>query len=64
MLYHKRGGGGAKLRNAHLNHQLVRNCIRNQMLHLLNTTHLSILEKVLSYSLYIYVCVYIDFFSI
>ena len=30
-------GGGDKLRNAHLKHEFPRNCIRNQMSHLLNT---------------------------
>ena len=45
------GGGGNKLRNAHFKHEFARDCIRNQMPHLLNTTHLSILEKVLIHSL-------------
>ena len=40
-----------KLRNARLKHEFARNFIRNQMPHLLNTTHLSILEKVLTHSL-------------
>ena len=40
--------GENKLRNAHFKHEFACNCIRNQMPHLLNTTHLSILEKVLS----------------
>ena len=43
--------GKNKLRNAHFKHEFARNCIRNQMPHLLNTTHLSILEKVLTHSL-------------
>ena len=43
--------GGNKLRNANFKHEFARNCIRNQMPHLLNTTHLSILEKVLTHSL-------------
>ena len=43
--------GKNKLKNAHFKHELARNCIRNQMPHLLNTTHLSILEKVLTHSL-------------
>ena len=44
-------GEGDILRNVHFKHQFARNCIRNQMSHLLNTTHLSILEKVLTHSL-------------
>ena len=43
--------GKNKLRNAHFKHEFARNCIRNQMPHLLHTTHLSILEKVLTHSL-------------
>ena len=50
--YNTRGGGGGnKLGNVHFKHQFARNCIRNQMSHLLNTTHLSMLEKVLTLSL-------------
>ena len=44
-------GGENKLRNAYFKHEFARNCIRNQMPHLSNTTHLSILEKVLTHSL-------------
>ena len=40
-----------KLRNARFKHEFARNFISNQMPHLLNTTHLSILEKVLTHSL-------------
>ena len=43
--------GKNKLRNAHVKHEFACNCIRNQMPHLLNTTHLAILEKVLTHSL-------------
>ena len=43
--------GKNKLRNPHFKHEFARNCIRNQMPHLLNTTHLSILVKVLTHSL-------------
>ena len=43
--------GENKLINAHFKNEFARNCIRNQMPHLLNTTHLSILEKVLTHTL-------------
>ena len=43
--------GENKLRNAHFKHEFAPNCIRNQMPYLLITTHLSILEKVLTHSL-------------
>ena len=44
-------GSKIKLRNAHFKHEFAGNCIRNQMPHLLDTTHLSILEMVLTHRL-------------